>query len=306
MIFVIILVTALAYFIVNALPGNILYTILGTSYTPHAAAELSRELHLNRPIFVRYFEWLWGAVRGNFGTSLINHENVSSALLASAPATIELLIFAQVLAIALAVIFATLSVLSPFAAVDRIFTGVSLLGNSVPAFVTALICLTIFSDHLHLVSAFGWVSPSQGGWGANVSALFMPSMILAFSVFPGYMRVLRQEMNDQLDNEEYVILARMKGISSKRLIIAHVARNSALGIITLIGVSTGFLVGGAVIIEQIFSIPGIGSLIYNAITQSDVTMVEGCILAITVSIVLLNLLADIAQAALDPRVRDSA
>ena len=142
------------------------------------------------------------------------------------------------------------------------------------------------------------------GWlGANIRAIILPSTTLAISIFPGYMRIFRREMQDQLESEEYVTLARMKDIKQSRLIMKHVARNSSLGIITLIGLSTGLLIGGAVIIEQIFAIPGIGTLIYDAIQQRDSTTVEGCIVVIAVAIVLLNLLADLAYAALDPRVR---
>lgn len=303
MIPVVIVVTALAFFIVNALPGNILYTILGQAYSPQAAATLSRELHLNQPLLLRYVEWLGGAAHGSLGSSLITHEKVSSALLTAAPPTIELVIFSQVLAIAIAVLLSTLSVLSPFQAVDRSATALSLFGNSVPSFVTGLVFLIVFADHLHIMSAVGWIPPGSGGWGRNIGAMFVPSLLLAISIFPGYMRVLRQQMYDELENEEYVTLARMKGISRVRLILRHVARNSALGIITLIGLSTGFLIGGAVIVEQIFNIPGMGSLTYNAINQSDTVMVEGCILVIAVSIVMLNLLADLMYAVLDPRVR---
>jgi peptide/nickel transport system permease protein len=127
--------------------------------------------------------------------------------------------------------------------------------------------------------------------------------VLAISIFPGYLRVFRREMQDQMESEEYVVLARMKGINQGRVVLRHVARNSALGIVTLISLSTGLLIGGAVIVEQIFSIPGIGTLLLNGINGRDAPMVEGCIVTIAVAIVVLNLIADLVYVALDPRVR---
>jgi peptide/nickel transport system permease protein len=305
MIPVMIGVTLLAFAVVNLLPGNILYQILGVNYTKASAAVLSRQLHLNQPLIVRYLNWVGDLLPGNLGHSLINGQSVGQALWQAAPPTVELILFAQIIAIFLGVLFAVASVASPTPWVDRVATALSLFGNSVPAFVTALLALLLFADHWHLVSSLGWSAPSQAGWGANLRAMLLPAATLGISVFPGYMRIFRREMQEQLENEEYVTLARMKGISRRRLILLHVARNSALGIITLIALSTGLLVGGAVIIEDIFAMPGIGSLLLQAITNRDATMVEGCIVVIAAAIVVLNLVADLLYALFDPRVRSN-
>jgi peptide/nickel transport system permease protein len=296
-------VTLVSFIVVNILPGNIVYTILGTGYTPQAAAALRKQLHLNQSIIVRYFDWLGGMVHGNFGQSLITHQSVGSAIWQAAPPTLELIILAQIVAVFLGVVFAVSSVASPTPWVDRTATSLSLVGTSVPSFVSALVLIIVFSVHWHLVPSMGWVDPSTGGWGTNLTAMAVPSIVLGISIFPGYMRIFRREMYDQLDNEEYVTLARMKGIKKKRVIFRHVVRNSALGFITLISLSTGLLIGGAVIIEQIFNIPGIGSLLLNGIQGRDATMVEGCIVVIAVWIIFLNLAADIVYALFDPRVR---
>ena len=208
-----------------------------------------------------------------------------------------------IIAIVLGVAFAVLSVISPLKAVDKAATGLSLVGNSVPAFVTALVLLLLFSVHWHLVSSIGWLPSGANGWGRNITAMILPGTVLALSIFPGYMRVFRHEMYEQLKSEEYVTLARMKGVSRSRLIITHVIRNSSLGIITLIGLSTGLLIGGAIIVEQIFAIPGIGDLLINAINNRDATMLDGCVLVIAIWVVLINLLTDLTYALFDPRVR---
>jgi peptide/nickel transport system permease protein len=298
-------VTLLAFIVVNLLPGNIISQILGENYTKASAALLTKQLHLNQPLIERYFNWVGDLLHGNLGHSLLNGQSVAQALWQATPPTAELILIAQIIAIILGVALAVASVASPTIWVDRIATGVSLFGNSIPAFVTALLALLLFADHWHLVSSLGWADPSSAGWGTNLRSILLPSLTLGISVFPGYMRIFRREMQEQLENEEYVTLARMKGISHRRLILLHVARNSALGIVTLIALSTGLLVGGAVIIEQIFGMPGIGSLLINGIQNRDATMVEGCIVAIAAVIVVLNLLADLLYAAFDPRVRDA-
>lgn len=305
-VLVVILVTLLTFFLVNLLPGNILYAILGQNYTAAAAAQLTQELHLDQPLVLRYLNWLLGAVHGDFGTSLVDHQSVTTTILSSAPPTIELVIGAQLVATVLAVTFAIGSVASRNPVVDRLGTGAALLSSSIPSFVLALVVLAVVSVHWHLVSSIGWVAPSSSGWGANLSAMILPWILLGLGIFPGQMRIFRAELREQLDHEEYVTLARMKGIGSWRVLSRHVARNAAFGLITITAFNMGTLLAGAVIIEQIFSIPGLGSLVFTAINNRDSPLVLGCVTVLAIVIVLLNLLADLAYALLDPRVGDAA
>lgn len=296
-------VTFLAFAVVNILPGNILFQILGPFYSKSSAAALSVKLHLNEPLVIRYIHWVGSVLHGDLGHSLLNGQSIGTELWQAAPPTVELILLAQIFAIILGIAFAFGAVAARGAWIDRLATSLSLFGNSIPAFVTALLALELFATHWHLLPALGWSAPTHAGWGTNLRSILLPSLTLGVSVFPGYMRIFRREMQDQIENEEYVTLARMKGISHWRLITLHVARNSALGIITLIALSTGLLVGGAVIIEQIFAMPGVGSMLLNAITTRDATTVEGCIVVIAGAIVFLNLLADLLYALFDPRVR---
>jgi peptide/nickel transport system permease protein len=201
MVAVVIIVTLMTFTLVNVLPGNIVYSILGANYTPQSAATLSRELHLNQPLVERYFNWFGQLLHGNLGQSLLTHQSIGSAIWAAAPPTVELIIAAQIIAIFLGVALAVISVASSSPWVDRSATAFSLVGNSVPAFVIALILIIVFSVHWHLVSSIGWIDPSSGGWGANISAIIVPSVCLAISIFPGYMRIFRREMQEQLESE---------------------------------------------------------------------------------------------------------
>lgn len=304
-ILVIIGCTLATFILVNVLPGNIVFVILGDQYTKQAAATLTEQLHLNRPLIVRYFDWLGGAVRGDFGKSLLTHVPVARTIGEDLGPTVELVIGGQIVATGLGVSLAIASVASGKKWIDRLNTGVALFCTSMPSFVLALLLLSLLAAHWHFISPVGWVSPSKGGWGANIGAIALPCILLGLGFFPGHMRIFRTELLDQLQNEDYVVLARMKGISTYRLMSRHVARNSAFGLLTVLAVSTAGLVGGAVILEQIFAIPGIGALIVTSLQNRDSPTVEACVTFVAVLIVVMNLLADIGYAMLDPRVRDA-
>ena len=305
MLLVIVGCTMATFILVNILPGNIVFVILGDNYTKQAAATLTHELGLNRPIVVRYFDWLGNAVQGDFGKSLLTHVPVRKTILTDLPPTIELVIGGQIVATGLGVTLAIASVASGKKWIDRLNTGVALFCTSMPGFVLALLLLALFAARWHFISPVGWVSPSKHGWGANIGAIALPCILLGLGFFPGHMRIFRSELLEQMENEEYVTLARMKGISTYRLMTRHVARNSAFGLLTVLAVSTAGLVGGAVIIEQIFAIPGIGALIISSLQNRDSPTVEACVTLVAVLIVAMNLLADIGYAMLDPRVRDA-
>lgn len=302
---VVFFVTLFTFLLVNLLPGNILYAILGDHYTKEAAAQLTQQLHLDEPLPIRYLQWLSGAVRGDFGMSLVDHQSVMTTILSVLPPTVELVLGAQLVATGLAIALAIGSVISRRQWIDAVGTGSALLASSIPSFVLALVVLSLVSVQWHLVSSIGWAPPSSAGWGRNLSSMALPCILLGLSVFPGHMRVFRSELHSELEGEEYVTLARLKGISSWRVIYRHVARNAGFGLITVTTFSTGVLVAGAVIIEQIFAIPGLGSLIFTGINNRDTPMVLGCVTVIAVVVVVLNLLADLAYAVLDPRVRDA-
>ncbi|HEX3963059.1 MAG TPA: ABC transporter permease [Trebonia sp.] len=298
---VLIFATVLGFLLVRLLKGSETFALLGDNYTRQAADALSRQLGLNKPLPLQYLSWLGDAVRGNFGTSAITQQAIGPTLLAALGPTVELLIGGQLVSLLLTFLLTTVSVRWRWT--DRLVTGFALLCSSVPSFVVGLLAIIVFSSTLHALPAIAWASPSTAGWGTNLKGMIMPSIALGISVFPNYLRVLRSQVDDQLDNEEYVTLARMKGLSGRRVLGRHVVPNSLSGLITLVALTTGFLISGVVIVEQVFGIPGEGSLVYNAIAKRDATMLEGAILLIAVAVVVFNLIGELAQMWLDPRVR---
>jgi peptide/nickel transport system permease protein len=301
MVVVLICATLLGFLLVRLLKGNEVFALLGDNYTPQAAAQLNQELGLNKPLPLQYLDWLGGAVHGDFGTSVTTHEPVAHSLLAALGPTVELLVGAQLVALLLTMLVTVVSVRWRWT--DRLVTGFALLCSSIPPFVLGLLMIILFASVLHLLPAIAWSWPSAGGWGKNFRGMIMPWVALGVSVFPNYMRVLRGQVYEQLDNEEYVTLARMKGLTGRRVLGRHVIPNSLSGLITLVAMTTGFLISGVVIVEQVFSIPGEGSLVYQAITNRDANTLEGAIVMIAVAVVVLNLIGDLIQMRLDPRLR---
>ena len=301
MIVVLICASLLGFLLVRLLKGNEIFALLGDNYTKQAAAQLNHELGLDKPLPLQYLDWLGGAVRGDFGTSVTTHEPIAHSLLTALGPTVELLIGAQLVALLLTTLVTAVSVRWRWT--DRLATGLALLFSSVPPFVLGLLMIILFASVLHLLPAIAWSAPSAGGWGKNFKGMIMPWVALGVSVFPGYMRVLRSQVYEQVDHEEYVTLARMKGLAGRRVLGRHVLPNSLSGLITLVAMTTGFLISGVVIVEQVFGIPGEGSLVYQAITNRDANTLEGAIVMIAVAVVLLNLIGDLIQMRLDPRVR---
>jgi peptide/nickel transport system permease protein len=304
MFVVLLCVTALGFGLVNLLQGDVVFALLGENYTPEAAATLSAELGLDDPIWLRYLHWLADAVQGDLGTSLVTKESVAGAIWGALPPTVELLIGAQVVGLALALVATALAVRYRWA--DRFVTFVGLVSNSIPSFVLALLLIIVFATTLRVLPSIGWADPARAGWGENLQAMIMPSVALGFSIFPEYMRVFRSEIQEQLEQEEYVTLARMKGLSPRRVLTRHVVLNSVGGLLTLIALTTGFLIGGVVIVEEVFSIPGMGSLVFDAISNRDSTMLEGALVLIAAGVVVANLVGELVHMQVDPRLRPTA
>lgn len=304
MIIVIIIVTLAAFVLVNMLNGNIVVYLLGDNATPANIARLTHQLNLDQPLLLRYLSWLGGVLHGDLGTSIVNDYPVVDALKTAIPATVTLMIGAQIWGILLALLTTAASIRWRWA--DRIVTGIALLLNAVPPFVVSLMLIIVFATTLHLLPSIGWVSPERSGWGSLLRALLMPSAVLGLSIFPEYMRVFRSDLRDQLEREEYVTLAWMKGLRSSRVFSRHIAPNSVGGFISLIATTTAHLLSGVVIVEQIFAIPGIGKMMLSAISQRDTTTLEGGLLTIVVFVVVANLVGELIHMRIDPRVRANA
>jgi peptide/nickel transport system permease protein len=295
-------VTFLTYVVMNLLPGDAAQELLGANATPAQVHQLEIELHLNEPFWVRYGGWLGGLLHGNLGTSLVSRENVTTVLGQRLPVTAELLIYAFAGSIVFAVGLAVLAARRPNGIADRISMVVSMTGLSVAPYVLALVLIYIFAVRLQWFPAIGYTSLTQNP-GANIRSLTLPAIAIGFPLFSVYTRLLRADIVEQMQREEYIVTARAKGVPPWRVLIRHALPNSLFGLITLVALNLGTLVGAAAIIEPIFSLPGVGAILIQSITDHDVPVVEGIVVVFAVVVVLAGLLADLLYATLDPRIR---
>lgn len=295
-------VTFLTFVVMNLLPGDAAQELLGANATPAEVHQLQIKLHLNQPFGVRYGHWLGGLLHGDLGTSLASGQNVSAVLGQRLPVTAELLLYAFVASIVLAVGLAILAARRPNGLADRLSMVVAMTGLSVAPYVLALILVYIFAVRLGWFPAIGYVPLTQDP-GANLRSLTLPAAAIGFPLFSVYTRLLRADMVEQLQREDYVVTARAKGVPPWRILLRHALPNSLFGLITLVALNLGTLVGAVAIIEPIFSLPGVGAILIQSITNHDVPVVEGIVVVFAVVVVLANLLADVLYAVLDPRIR---
>lgn len=295
-------VTFLTYVVMNLLPGDAAQELLGANATPAEVHQLEVQLHLNEPFWVRYGGWLGGVIHGNLGTSLTNGEDVTTILGARLPVTVELLLYAFVASIVLAVGLAVLAARRPNGIADRFSMVISMLGLSVAPYVLALVLIYIFAVRLQVFPALGYTSFSASPV-ANIKSLTLPAAAIGFPLFAVYTRLLRADMVEQMQREDYIVTARAKGVPPWRILVRHALRNSLFGLITLVALNLGALVGAVAIIEPIFSLPGVGAILIQSIDDHDVPVVEGIVLFFAVVVVVANLLADLLYMALDPRIR---
>jgi peptide/nickel transport system permease protein len=295
-------VTLLTFAVMNVLPGDAAQELLGANATPAQVHALDIKLHLNEPFWVRYGHWLGGVLTGHLGTSIQSGQTVTSTLAQRLPLSIELLAYVFILTIVVAVPLAVLAARKPGGVLDRLSMLLSMGGLSIAPFVLALLLILVFAVILRMFPAIGYVSPGQS-IGGNIRSLTLPALSIGFPVACVYTRLLRADIVEQMQGEDYVITARAKGVSPWQVLTRHALRNSLFGLITLIGLNLGTLVGALVIIEPIFSLPGIGQVLLQAINSRDIPVVEAVVLVFALIVVLANLFTDLLYAVLDPRIR---
>jgi peptide/nickel transport system permease protein len=298
-------VTFLTFVVLNHLPGNAAQQLLGVNATAQEVHQLAVKLGVDKPLLSQYGTWLGHLVTGDLGHSLASGQSVTSILGADLPITFELIAYAFVISLGLAVPIALLAARRPNGIFDRISMVLSMAGLSIANYILALILVYFFAVKLNWLPALGWVPPDKG-LGNNIKYLTMPAVSVALSLLCFYTRQLRADLVQQLRTEDYVTTARAKGVGPWRIILHHVLRNSVFGLITSVALNLGTLLGVTVIIEQIFGLPGIGHELLSAINARDLPVVEGAVFVFGLIVVLANLLADVLYAALDPRVKYGA
>jgi peptide/nickel transport system permease protein len=295
-------VSLVTFLVINVMPGDAAQQLLGANATPDQVAQLRSQLHLDQPVFERYVNWLGDVVTGNLGSSFASDQPVTSILSERLPVTFELLGYAFVVSLGLTVPVALLAARRPNGIVDRLSMMVSMVGLSVANYVLALLLVYVFAVKLDWLPAIGYVNPADGIW-PFIKSLTLPAVSIGFPLFCFYTRLLRADILEQMQGEDYVLTARAKGIGPWRVLIRHALPNSLFGLLTLVALNLGTLIGATVIIESIFALPGIGQSLLQAINNRDVAVIEAIVLVLSVVVVVANLIADLLYAVLDPRIR---
>jgi peptide/nickel transport system permease protein len=299
-------VTVFLIFFVGPGPGSVARTLAGRQATPQVVAQVSHRLLLDRPIWVQYQHFMWLLLHGNLGYSFYHQQSVNSIIAAAFPVTLSLTIGAAILWIVMGVLSGILSAVRARSFLDRAFTGLALLFYSMPTFVLGLLFLLVFYYELtiHGIHAF----PGSGYTSLTVNpaqwfrGLILPWFTLALVSAAVYTRLTRGSMLDVM-GEDYIRTARAKGLSERRVIFRHSLRAALTPIVTQYGIDVGTLLGGAIITEYVFGLPGLGFTAVQSIQQGDLPVIIGVVIVAAAAVVTANIVVDVFYAVLDPRVR---
>jgi peptide/nickel transport system permease protein len=301
MVPVVIIVSFLVFALVNVLPGDPALMILGDNNNdPTAYQRLRADLGLDRPLVVRYLDWAGHALIGDFGISLRDRQPIGEVIAARVPPTLELATLGLVLSLCLSIPIGIITALRPGSPVDAVATVLALSGVAVPQFFLGILLIEVFAVDWHLVPPSGYVQPWED-LGANLRLMLLPAIALCTGLTAVQMRHVRSSLLEVL-HQEYVLTARAKGLPSSTVVVRHALRNALIPLVTVVGLEMGTLIGGTVILEIIFSIPGMGRLLVDSITFRDYPTVQAMVLLLAFTVLAASLLTDLTYGLLDPRV----
>lgn len=298
---VLLAVTAASYSMVSLLPGDVVSAVLGTNATPEAREQARQELRLDDPLPVRYGHWLSDAVQGDLGRSYKTKQPITEALGQRVGVTVQLVLMSQVIALLLAVPMAMAMALRPGRWLDRTLSAAQLAMMAAPGYLVAIGLMAIFAVRLGWFETVGYVHLSDDPLG-SIKSLLLPAIALSIEPCAMYGRVLRTDLAATFD-QDYIWYARAKGNSTRRIVWRHALRPSSIGVVTLTGISFGRMIGGTVLAESIFALPGLGRFTIEAINNRDFMALQGCVVVLTVAFVAINFLVDIFHGVIDPRLR---
>ena len=298
---VLFVVSFIAFLLLHLIPGDPVVTMLGQEASQEQVDALRKELGLNRPFIVQYVNWLANVVRGDFGKSIIYRENVTDLILSRLPITFHLGLIALVLSTCVSIPAGVISAVRRGGLLDSFISVSANLGMAVPLFWLGILGVYFFSLKLDWLPVQGYTSPFSDFW-MNTKQIIMPSVCLAVVPLASLTRQTRSSMLEVV-RQDYIRTARSKGLKERTIITGHALKNAIIPVITLLGIQLRNLVGGSVLVETVFNIPGIGRLMVRAVFDKDFLIVQGCIVMIALVVALANLLVDISYGYVDPRIR---
>ncbi len=303
LVLTLLVVTFITFISTNLLPGDSVNALIPieAQQDREFVEQIREEWGLNDPMVVRYGRWLGDAVQGDLGRSLVTGQPVTDEITHRLPITLELMAVAIGLSLLIAVPLGVFTGYREGRRSDRVISGLAQAGLSLPGFVIGLILIYVFALRLHWFPAVGWNRLSDG-LGPNLKTVALPALSLAVIEIAVYTRVLRSDMIATL-KENYILSARAKGLTNRFILFRHGLRPSLLTLVTVVGLNIGLLIGGTLVIEYLFAIPGIGKRLFSAIQQRDFMMIQAITIVITVFYVFINTITDLVYMVVDPRIR---
>ncbi|MFN8592118.1 MAG: ABC transporter permease [Thermomicrobiales bacterium] len=298
---VLLLITAIVFAVVAFIPGDPAAIVLGHAATPENVAALRHQMGLDKPLPLGYASWLGQVLRGDLGISILSRQPVLTLIGRALPITLYLSLFGLLIALLIAVPAGTIAGLRRNSWLDVLFTTWAFLGVSIPGFWLAIVLVYVFGVVLGWVPLLGYISPRED-LGESLKTMILPALTLGLLLSGPLTRYLRSSILQTLA-QEFVLVSRAKGLSERRVVSGHILRNSLIPFITVLGVQFGYLIGGAVIVENVFALPGMGDLVVSAIGNRDYPVIQGVVLVVAAGIVLISMVVDILYALLDPRIR---
>lgn len=298
---VILIVGLVVFTLVHLTPGDPAAIILGDQATPEDIQQLRETLGLNDPLPIQFINWFGGVLTLDFGDSIFLGMPVTEALMDRVAPTGLLTLYALFVQLLIGIPLGVIAALKAGSIVDRLMTALAISGAAIPTFFLGIMLILIFAVQLKWLPSVGYVSPMDDLSG-HIQRMIMPAFALGFSSAGLLARLIRSSMLDVL-NEDYVRTAMAKGLAHRHVVIRHALRNALVPAITVVGTSLAALLGGAVVTETVFTIPGMGRLVVQSISRRDYPIIQGAVMAIAVSYVLVNLIVDLLYIYADPRVR---
>lgn len=294
-------VSVLIFLVFQIIPGNPAEIILGTEADPAQIKALERELGLDKSMFQRYISWIGGLLRLDMGESLKYRMPVSTLFLRKLPVTLTLTLYSLILSIIIAIPLSIQITLKSDKWYSSIITAITQLGISIPSFWLAFLLIYLFAVKLDIFDTLSY-NAMAGGFFERLKSFFLPSLAIAIPNIATIIRYMQAAILDEI-NKDYVRTARMKGMTLKEILYKHVLKNALIPVITVIGMSLTSSVGGSLIIENVFALPGIGSLIVASISSRDFPLIQSVVIAVAFLVIFINFIIDIAYGLIDPRIR---
>lgn len=300
-VYTLLIVSLLVFAITQLLPADAAVTLLGQNATPEALAALRARLGLDQPAWLQFSHWLMAVLQGDLGVSMRNGQPVLGSLLDALGRSLLLASCSLLLMLAVAIPLGIIAAVRRGRPVDLIIGVLSYIGVSLPEFVTATLLILLFADVLQLLPATGYV-PLADNFAEGIRHLVLPTLTVSMIMVAHVSRMVRSEMIDVLETD-YIRAARLKGLTRRRVLLRHALRNGLLPTITIVALDVGYLLGGIVVVEEIFNIPGIGRELLVAVAARDLPAIQGGVLILAATYCVVNFVADLTYAYLDRRIQ---